>query len=780
MDRAPLIMRAPRSPHPECISLSAPRPAITAAACAFAALLVAVGCSDGPSTDAPGASTGSPGNSLRITTAGTALRTSEAGGRVTVSVALDAAPSGPITVPVSSSDATEGSVSPTTVSFTAQDWSVPREITVTGVDDAESDGDQVFRVRLGPSVSVDPASDGLVAESADITNTDDDGPGTAAIVVSDPSGPLAERGAPVTFTVRLASQPSAPVTIALGVSDTTEASLSHADLTFTEASWSTAQTVTLSSVDDWQADGAQPVRVAFGSPASEDPEYAALAAPADLELSNLDDDVGGGYQLRTAHTGDAPLYVAHSYYHAMITNLDDRANNQLPADFQWRVVPALANPDDPTLVSFESVGFAGRYLHVDSASSTRYPPQSEASNRADGLWQTPPDERSHLLWIDVFTDTAEFRRDATFRIVPALNGDPTMVSLQWYSDATRYLRHLNYQIHAHVLDGTAVERSEASFALEPLGYLISQRADPHIKRHTDGYYYFTASVPTYDRIEIRRATTIRGLADATPKVVWTKHATGPMAAHIWAPELHFIDGKWYIYFAAGSSTDIWAIRMYALESSSANPMDGAWAERGQIVTDSDTFALDATTFEHDGKRYLVWAQEDPSVAGDNSSLFIAAMVNPWTLARPNVRIARPEHAWETAGFAVNEGAAVLERNGRVFISYSASATDARYCLGLLTASATDDLLSASSWTKNKNPVFVSANGLYGPGHNSFTTSADGSIDVLVYHARNYEKITGDPLYDPNRHTRVQRLGWNADGTPSFGAPLLNGASTIGD
>ena len=220
----------------------------------------------------------------------------------------------------------------------------------------------------------------------------------------------------------------------------------------------------------------------------------------------------------------------------------------------------------------------------------------------------------------------------------------------------------------------------------------------------------TASVPTYDRIEIRRATTIRGLANATPKVVWTKHATGPMAAHIWAPELHFIDGKWYIYFAAGSSTNIWAIRMYALESSSANPMDDRWIERGQIVTDSDTFALDATTFEHDGKRYLVWAQEDPGVAGDNSSLFIAAMVNPWTLASPSVRIARPEHAWETAGFAVNEGAAVLERTGRVFISYSASATDARYCLGLLTASATDDLLSASSWTKNENPVFVSANG----------------------------------------------------------------------
>jgi GH43 family beta-xylosidase len=635
-------------------------------------------------------------------------------------------------------------------------------------------------VSFGPSVSADPSFNGLVAESADITNTDDDAPAAAAIVVGGPSGGLAERGAPVTFTVVLASRPSAPVTIALGVSDTTEATLSHADLTFTAADWDAAQTVTVTSVDDWQVDGAQPVRVIFDTPVSADPEYALLAAPDDIELSNLDDDVGGGYHIRTAYVEGAPFYVAHSYYHSMITTLDDRANYQVPADFQWRVVPGLANPDDPTLVSLEAVGFPGRYLHIDSANPTRYPPEAEPANRAYGLWWTPPEQRDHLLWIDPFTDSPTFRSDATFRMVPARNGDGTMVSLQWYTDPTRHVMHMNYQIYAYVLDGTATHDSMASFALEPLGYVVSQRADPHIRRHTDGYYYFTASAPEYDRIEIRRATTIRGLANASPAVVWRKHTTGVMAAHIWAPELHFIDGKWYIYFAAGSSTNIWAIRIYVLENASANPMEGTWTERGQIVTASDTFALDATTFEHDGTRYFLWAQEDPSVAGDNSSLFIAAMANPWTLSGPNVRIARPEHAWETAGFAVNEGPAVIERNGRIFVSYSASATDARYCLGLLTASATSDLLSASSWTKTVNPVFASANGLYGPGHNSFTTSTDGSIDVLVYHARNYERIVGDPLYDPNRHTRVQRLEWNADGTPNFGTPLLNGANTIGE
>ncbi|WP_460493415.1 family 43 glycosylhydrolase [Dactylosporangium cerinum] len=111
---------------------------------------------------------------------------------------------------------------------------------------------------------------------------------------------------------------------------------------------------------------------------------------------------------------------------------------------------------------------------------------------------------------------------------------------------------------------------------------------------------------------------------------------------------------------------------------------------------------------------------------------------------------------------------------------AASATDANYCLGLLTASASANLLSASSWVKSPNPVFVSnaATGQYGPGHNSFTTSEDGQSDILVYHDRNYRDISGDPLNDPNRRTRVQKLYWNADGTPNFGIPVPDGVSPV--
>jgi len=302
--------------------------------------------------------------------------------------------------------------------------------------------------------------------------------------------------------------------------------------------------------------------------------------------------------------------------------------------------------------------------------------------------------------------------------------------------------------------------------------LIQQRADPWVVLHEDGYYYFTATVPEYDRLEVRRARTIEGLAKAEPRVVWRKHPTGEMGAHIWAPELHYIDGKWYIYFAAGGAEDVWAIRMYVLECQDPNPVTGEWVEKGQIKTPWESFSLDATTFAHRGKRYLAWAQHTPSEQ-ENTSLYIAELENPWTLKGEPVRISKPDQYWEQIGYRVNEGPSVLIRHGQVFLTYSASATDANYCVGLLTADADADLLDPASWHKSPRPVFASyaPHRIFGPGHSCFTTTPDGKHDLLVYHARNYENIEGNALADPNRHTRVQVLEWNDDGTPRFGAPL---------
>lgn len=138
--------------------------------------------------------------------------------------------------------------------------------------------------------------------------------------------------------------------------------------------------------------------------------------------------------------------------------------------------------------------------------------------------------------------------------------------------------------------------------------LIEQRADPHIWLHSDGHYYFIASVPEYDRLEIRRSKTLTGLADAPAKIVWRKPDSGPMSALIWAPELHFIDGKWVIYYAAAPSQEIkdglFQHRMYALVCEDADPLKGKWIEKGRIQTPIDSFSLDATHFGHQEKAII--------------------------------------------------------------------------------------------------------------------------------------------------------------------------------
>jgi len=132
--------------------------------------------------------------------------------------------------------------------------------------------------------------------------------------------------------------------------------------------------------------------------------------------------------------------------------------------------------------------------------------------------------------------------------------------------------------------------------------LIEQRADPFIYKHTDGYYYFTASVPAYDGIELRRAQTIAGLATAETRMVWRKPDVGAYSDLVWAPEIHFNMGAWYVYFAAAPSReikdDLFQHRMYSIKCEDDNPVEGEWEFLGQIDTGIDTFCLDATTFTH--------------------------------------------------------------------------------------------------------------------------------------------------------------------------------------
>lgn len=325
-------------------------------------------------------------------------------------------------------------------------------------------------------------------------------------------------------------------------------------------------------------------------------------------------------------------------------------------------------------------------------------------------------------------------------------------------------------IRLTILTLLAVVYSSQSYSqsIEFNNPIAEKRADPWVHKTDSGEYYLIATVPEYDRIVLRKANSINGLKEAKEKEIWHKHTTGVMANHIWAPELHWIDGKWYIYFAAGEAENKWNIRIWVLSNPSADPMQGKWTEEGQIKTKIDSFSLDATTFVHNGKRYLIWAQ---NVRGGKhgTALVLSEMKNPTTLTGPEIVITEPEFGWEREKYNVNEGPAVIQKNGKIFVSYSASATNHNYCMGLLWINENADLLNVANWNKSPAPVFYTNPDLkrYGPGHNSFTTSEDGKTTIMIYHARDYKEIQGDELSDVNRATRARVVEWTESGFPDF-------------
>ena len=302
---------------------------------------------------------------------------------------------------------------------------------------------------------------------------------------------------------------------------------------------------------------------------------------------------------------------------------------------------------------------------------------------------------------------------------------------------------------------------------------IPQRADPYVYRHTDGSYYFTASLPAYDGIALRRAAGLEELAQAKEVMIWKKHTSGPMSEHVWAPELHYLEGKWYIYFAAGEAENIWNIRPYVLECQGSDPLTDEWVEKGMLQCSEEdefsfrAFSLDTTIFENQGKNYCIWA-EKVGVGRQISNLYIAQLESPTKLKTVQVLLTTPDYDWERKGFWVNEGPAVLKHDGRIYVTYSASDTGVNYCMGMLSIYEKEDVLDPRNWRKERMPVLKSdeSKGIYGPGHNSFTTDADGN-PVLVFHARTEKEIVGNPLYNPNRHAMLMKIEWGKNGEPLF-------------
>lgn len=343
--------------------------------------------------------------------------------------------------------------------------------------------------------------------------------------------------------------------------------------------------------------------------------------------------------------------------------------------------------------------------------------------------------------------------------------------------------------------------------------LVEERADPCVFLAEDGYYYFTASYPVrgtiendakigYDRIILRRAKTIQGLKTAAEVIIWHQKDSKRLNRYIWAPELHKIGDSYYMIFTGSVDPEnVWMIRPHMLKCVGEDLMDtkswytadesnlyrmavadGVMEKEDEYLAFSN-FSLDMTCFENHGKWYVIWAE-----IGQNqmSDLFLAQIDpdKPWEIISKPMLLTAPEYEWEMrGGVKVNEGPSVLKHNGKLFVAFSASATDYTYCIGMLQIDENKDLLDISNWKKYDKPFLRSEDFINqcGPGHNSFTKDENGN-DVLVYHARPFECSNAQdangnygrceyvepgehPLSDPCRHARAKAINFDSEGVP---------------
>lgn len=307
---------------------------------------------------------------------------------------------------------------------------------------------------------------------------------------------------------------------------------------------------------------------------------------------------------------------------------------------------------------------------------------------------------------------------------------------------------------------------------------IVRGADPWVVRKDSTYYYIRSS---NNRIWISSAPTLTGVLTATATPVWTAPDTGWNRGNVWAPELHFIDGRWYIYYAAGKpGSPFTSQRAGVLQSVDANAT-GAYVDRGMLYTGDSAgtgtgnrWAIDLTVGQINGRLYAVWSGWTQNAPTDKTpqQLYIAPMQNPWTIASNRVLLSAPDASWERGPeLDLEEGPEFLQHDGNVFIVYSTRDSWLKeYALGQLRLrSASADPLDAASWVKS-GPVFAGSDDVYGVGHASFTTSPDGSQDWIVYHS----KRTPAPGWD--RDIRAQPFTWASTGAPVFGAPSRAGVA----
>jgi GH43 family beta-xylosidase len=295
--------------------------------------------------------------------------------------------------------------------------------------------------------------------------------------------------------------------------------------------------------------------------------------------------------------------------------------------------------------------------------------------------------------------------------------------------------------------------------------------DPwYIKK--DNYYYYCFS--SNNGIVISKSKYLTKSGEI--KRVWDAPSTGWNRSNVWAPELHYIDGRWYIYYAAGESGPPYIYQRSGVLQSSTDDPFSAYTDKGVLYTgdnpDMNTnniWAIDLSVFSYKDKLYAIWSGWLTQAATDKTSqhLYLAEMGNPYTMKGLRARISSPDQPWETGGtLDLNEGPEALIKDNQLFIVYSCRESwTINYRLGLLKLKDVEgNLLSPLNWEK-KGPVFQ---GPLGVGHCSFATSPDGTEDWIIYHSK---KSATDGW---QREIFLQSFKWNINGYPDFGMPVGRG------
>lgn len=299
-------------------------------------------------------------------------------------------------------------------------------------------------------------------------------------------------------------------------------------------------------------------------------------------------------------------------------------------------------------------------------------------------------------------------------------------------------------------------------------------ADPWLYKHGNDYIYCYSA---HNSIVLSKSKSM--IRKGELKTIWKAPASGWNKNCVWAPEIHFIGGRWYVYYAAGESGPPFVHQRTGVLRSKTDDVFSDYEDMGVLYTGdhpddpaSNVWAIDMTILEHRGKLYAIWSGWMKSEITDATQqhLYISEMENPYTMKGKRVKLSSPVESWETGGpLNLNEGPEILKNGDKVFIIYSCRESWlVEYRLGMLQLIHPDgNLLDPANWTK-KGPVFTGNSEVFGVGHCSFAKSPDNTENWIIYHSKKSTK----PGWQ--RDVRMQPFTWNADGTPHFGEPIPAG------